>query len=74
MRNFEWKAEVVFIVKIKLYSDVSWYVTNPEGDQIVKYLKIPPMAHHAAKTSAETGQSEIGMQIRNLLQQELNLN
>lgn len=41
------REKFVFIVKIKLYHDVSWYVANPEGDEI----NFPPMR---AETSAET--------------------
>lgn len=64
----------MLIVKLKVYYDAPWYVTNPEGDKIVKYLKVQPMIRQAAKTSAEKDQSEKCMQIRNLLLQELNVN
>jgi len=64
----------VFIVKLKLYGDASLGWANRCSHKTVKCLWLQPMVLQAAKTSAETGQSQRPMQMRNLLQQELNVN
>lgn len=60
MENGMW----AFIVKLKLYDDVLRNATNHDSDGTVKCLRIRPMADRAAKTSAETDQSERRMQIK----------
>lgn len=74
-RNLWMESRIcVFIVKLKLYDDVSLQVAYRGIRETVKCLWLQPMVPQAAKTSAETGQSRRRMQMRNLLQQELNVN
>lgn len=61
------KENLCSLLKLNYTMTSHWYVTNPEGDEII----FPPIR---TETGTETYQLEAGMQIRNLSRQELNVN